>query len=355
MVHSTALLALVGTASAGSLLWDGRANDYADTSFLDEWSFSNPEGPYQYYIHGEGETSTYVNLDSSYKNPADTGSKQGIQITNDKTSSWNGQSMLRTELIPQTDAAINEGKVFYHFSMKTTETNAPSPDGEHQINFFESHFTEMKFGSEGGSDSNLHWYAGGESQWDAELVADEWHNVAYGIDFSAGTVEFYHSTGADDLEKIAGPVDVTADSNGADWHLGVLRLSNDGSTEDWQFSGVYIEEGDITTSVVSPGGSSESAEPASSGASKASSSSAVSSAASSASTVVRNPTTAASSTETASTPAASSTEAASTAAASSAKAASTTSSSAKAATTSSTGASSASEPEGSCVVEYVYV
>jgi hypothetical protein len=223
--------------------------------------------------------------------------------------------MLRTELIPQTSAAINKGKVYYHFSMQHTGTNAPSPSGEHQINFFESHFTEMKYGSQGGSDNHLHWYAGGQSQWDAELVAGTWHNVAYGIDFSAGTVEFYHSTGADALKKIAGPISASTDSNGADWHLGVLRLTNDGSTEDWNFSGVYIESGDITTSVVSPGGSSSA--PASSSPSKASSAS------SSASTVIRTPTTTASST--------------------------------KPATTSSALTSTSVQAESSCVVEYVYV
>jgi len=240
--------------------------------------------------------------------------------------------MLRTELIPQTSAAINKGKVYYHFSMQHTGTNAPSPAGEHQINFFESHFTEMKYGSQGGSDNHLHWYAGGQSQWDAELVADTWHNVAYGIDFSAGTVEFYHSTGADALKNIAGPVSASTDSNGADWHLGVLRLTNDGSTEDWNFSGVYIESGDLTTSVVSPGGS------ASAPAASSASSSKASSASSSASTVIRTPTT--------------------TAAASSTKLASTTSaaaSSTKPATTSSALTSSSAPAENSCVVEYVYV
>lgn len=235
--------------------------------------------------------------------------------------------MLRTELIPQTSAAINKGKVYYHFSLQTTSTNAPSPKGEHQINFFESHFTELKYGQEGGSDNHLHWYVGGKSQWDAELVAGAWHNVAYGIDFSAGTVEFYHSTGADDLKKIAGPVSASTDSNGADWHLGVLRLTNDGSTEDWNFSGVYIESGDLTTSVVSPGGGSASV--------PASSSSKASGASSSASTVIRTPTTAASSTKAAST----------TSAASSTKPASTTSAL----------SSTSAQAESSCVVEYVYV
>lgn len=227
--------------------------------------------------------------------------------------------MLRTELIPQTSAAINKGKVYYHFSMQTTDTNAPSPKGEHQINFFESHFTEMKYGQEGGSDNHLHWYVGGKSQWDTELVAGDWHNVAYGIDFSAGTVEFYHSTGADALKKIAGPVSASTDSNGADWHLGVLRLTNDGSTEDWNFSGVYIESGDLTTSIVSPGGSGSA--PASSG----SSSKASSAATSSPTTVVRNTST--------------------TSAASSTKAASTTSAL----------SSTSAQPQSSCKVEYVYV
>ena len=239
--------------------------------------------------------------------------------------------MLRTELIPQTSAAINKGKVFYHFSLQHTATNAPSPKGEHQINFFESHFTELKYGQEGGSDNHLHWYVGGKSQWDAELVAGDWHNVAYGIDFSAGTVEFYHSTGADALEKIAGPVSASTDSNGADWHLGVLRLTNDGSQEDWNFSGVYIESGDLTTSIVSPGGSGSGSAPVSSP-SKASSSAAASS----------------------TKPAASST---SVTASSSTKAASTTPAAASSteAVTSSSILSSSAAPESSCVVEYVYV
>jgi len=312
MVSATALLALIGTVSAGTVLWDGRANDYADSSFLDKWSWSSQVGPYQYYIHGSGSTKDYVNMDTSYKNPADTGSKQGIRITNDKTSSWNGQTMLRTELIPQTSAAINKGKVFYHFSMQHTGTNPPSPSGEHQINFFESHFTEMKYGAQGGSDNHLHWYAGGKSQWDAELTANTWHNVAYGIDFSAGTVEFYHSTGADALKKTAGPISASTDSNGADWHLGVLRLTNDGSTEDWNFSGVYIESGDITTSIVSPGGSAEAPAPASS-----------------------TPKSSASS--------------------STSKAPVTTSSVRSSSTTTKASATTSAQPESSCKVEYVYV
>ena len=282
MFTSTTLLVLATTVSAGTVLWDGRVNDYESSAFLDQWSFSNPVGAYQYYIHGSGAVSDYVNLDASYKNPADTGSKQGAKVTIDETAKWNGQTMLRTELIPQTTAAINKGKMYYHFSVKTTGTNKPTATNEHQIAFFESHFTELKYGASGSSNTNLQWHVGGVSKWDVELVADEWHNVAYEIDFDAGSVSFYHSTGSDALTKTAGPFDASTSSNGADWHVGVLRLpgSNDADgAEDWFFSGVYIESGDLTTSVNSAGGaaSDDSSIPASSAA-PASSKSAVTSA-----------------------------------------------------------------------------
>ncbi|KAF1839017.1 hypothetical protein BDW02DRAFT_626600 [Decorospora gaudefroyi] len=260
MFGKVSLLSALISAASAEILWDGRFNDMTSSSELSDWSFSNPVGSYQYYIHGSGDVTDYVNLDSSYKNPADISSKQGAKITIDSTSKWNGQTMLRTELIPQTTAAINKGKVYYHFSLKTSADNVPTATNEHQVAFFESHFTEMKYGASGSSNTNLQWCVGGVSQWDVELVADEWHNIAYEIDFDAGSVTFWHSTGSDALTKTAGPVDASTSSNGADWHLGVLRLpgSNDGTgAEDWYFSGVYVESGDITTLVNSAGGSAD--------------------------------------------------------------------------------------------------
>lgn len=152
---------------------------------LQSGSWSNQVGPYQYYIHGSGNVSEYVNLSPSYKNPADTFSKQGVKITIDGTSFWNGQTMRRTELIPQTAAPINKGKVYYHFSMKRSSTNAPSVDMEHQVNFFESHFTEMKYGwisgESGTTDTNLQWMVSSSSHWKTTFTADQWYNFAYEI------------------------------------------------------------------------------------------------------------------------------------------------------------------------------
>lgn len=69
--------------------------------------------------------------------------------------------MWRTELIPQTSTNIGTGTQYYHFSLKTSTTNppdvslnsiqfhlmglifSPQPTFEHQILFFESHFTEV--------------------------------------------------------------------------------------------------------------------------------------------------------------------------------------------------------------------
>jgi hypothetical protein len=54
-----------------------------------------------------------------------------------------------------------------------------------------------------------------------------WHNIAYEIEFPS-RVTFWHSEGGEPLTKKAGPVAVSASSNGADWHLGVLELPRSG-------------------------------------------------------------------------------------------------------------------------------
>ncbi|KAH6643635.1 hypothetical protein C7974DRAFT_1907 [Boeremia exigua] len=259
LCKTTLLNALVSVASAGTILWDGRFNEFTSSADLNNWSWANQVGPYQYYIHGSGPVTSYVNLSPSFKNSGDTNSKQGAKITIDSTAKWNSD-MWRTELIPQTKAAINQGTVYYHFSIKRSTTNVPSATNEHQIAFFESHFTELKYGwisgEQGVSNTNLQWMVGGQSKWKVDLKADEWHNVVYEINFSSQQVTFWHSTGNNTLVKTAGPFAASTSSNGADWHLGVLRLprqGNDGTTaEDWYFSGVYVESGSLTTSVVSP-------------------------------------------------------------------------------------------------------
>lgn len=170
----------------------------------------------------------YVNLATSFKNPADTSSTQGVKVTIDPTALWNSD-MWRTELIPQTKSNLGTGRLYYHFSMKKSGTNSPDPAYEHQVNFLcvsisarcfwfasankgfsESHFTEMKYGWVNGNaspapDNNLRWFVGGQSKWNVDWVPDVWHNFAYDINFSSGTVTLWHSTGSAALVQTAGP------------------------------------------------------------------------------------------------------------------------------------------------------
>ncbi|KAL1873517.1 hypothetical protein Daus18300_003880 [Diaporthe australafricana] len=279
---------LVGLAAAGTKVWDGSFDDLTTTDLAD-WSWSNQAGPYQWYIHGDSDTSSYLDFTADAAGP---GATKGAKVTLDSTAYWNGQNMRRTELIPSvTDtSSITSGTLYYHFSMKREATNAPSVNREHQIAFFESHFTELKYGwisgEAGESDDQLRWYANSESQWNATLDAGIWHNFAYEIDFDASTVAFWHSTGSDALTKVVSAVSASVSSNGADWHVGVLELARDGyedATEDLFFSGVYIESGDLTTTFSSSGSSSGSGAAASSSVEAAAPSSAVASSAAAAS------------------------------------------------------------------------
>ncbi|CAN8101674.1 unnamed protein product [Discula destructiva] len=280
MVKQSALAALaahlIGLVAAGTTEWSGSFNDMT-TASLEDWSWSNQVGEYQWYIFGTGTTSDYLAFDAAYANPDDASSTKGAKVSLTSTAYWNGQTMRRTELIPQAadTTAITSGTVYYHFSMKRADTNAPSVAREHQIAFFESHFTEMQYGlSAGGAgagDTTLRWMANSAEQWNTTMDAGVWHNCAYEIDFDAGTVGFWHSTGGDALTQVVAPVAASVSSNGADWHVGVLELPVTGvadADEDLYFSGVYIESGELTTAFT-----------AGSGASSASSSSAVASSA----------------------------------------------------------------------------
>ncbi|KAI0075098.1 hypothetical protein K474DRAFT_1676653 [Panus rudis PR-1116 ss-1] len=250
-----ASLVFLGGVRAGTKVWDGSFNSYSTAADFDKWSWSNEVGSYQWYIHGSQPTSHYLALDPAYKNPADTAETHGLKVTIDSTATWNS-NMERTELIPQTTANLGTGNLFYHFSVKRSATNPPNSAYEHQVVFFESHFTELKYGV-GPNPTDLQWMVSGVSHWSTPFTADTWFNFAYDIDFSAGTVGLWASAGSAPLTKVVQNVAASTYTNSEDWHLGVLRIVNDPTPEDWYFSGVYIESGPITTSIGSgsPGSS----------------------------------------------------------------------------------------------------
>ncbi|KAJ7644187.1 hypothetical protein FB45DRAFT_897172 [Roridomyces roridus] len=253
MALLTLLLAAIGV-NAGTTVWSGNFNSYPNSASFDTWSFSNEVGEYQWYIHGTQNTSEYLSLSPSYKNPADSSETNGLKLTVDSTSTWNSQ-FERTELIPQTSANLGTGNLLYHFSISTGQagsTNYPVTSIEHQICFFESHFTELKVGV-APNPTHLTWMVTEVDHWDTPWTPGVWYNFAYDIDFTAQTVGLWASNGSAPLVKVVQNVPAATSTNSADWHLGVLRINPTG-TEDYFFSGVYIESAPITTSVGTGGG-----------------------------------------------------------------------------------------------------
>ena len=57
------------------------------------------------------------------------------------------------------------------------------PAEEHQILFFESHFTELKIGV-APNNTDLSWCVSGTPQWSTSWDANTWYNFAYDIDVS---------------------------------------------------------------------------------------------------------------------------------------------------------------------------
>ncbi|KAG9101812.1 hypothetical protein FRC07_010275, partial [Ceratobasidium sp. 392] len=231
---------------AGTVVWDGSFEPFTTPDDFAKWSWANQVGTYQYYIHGSGPPSDYLALSSSYKNPAITRESRGLKMSISPTATWNS-NMERIELIPQTTANLGTGNLFYHFSVKRSNTNAPNSALEHQVMFFESHFTELKYGING--DTDLHWCVGGVSKWQTPFTADTWFNFAYDINFSSGTVGLWASTNGSPLTKVVANIAASTSTNSADFHVGVLRIVNQAGIEDWYVSGVYIEQGPITTAI----------------------------------------------------------------------------------------------------------
>ncbi|KIP05155.1 carbohydrate-binding module family 1 protein [Phlebiopsis gigantea 11061_1 CR5-6] len=287
------VLGLLAGARAGTTIWSGSFNSYATVADFDNWSWSNEVGEYQWYIHGTEPTSHYLALDPSFKNPADTSETHGLKMSIDSSATWNSQ-MERCELIPQTTENLGQGELFYHFSIMQNGTNPPESTLEHQIFFFESHFTELKYGVSP-SPTDLQWMVQEVPYWSSPFTAGTWFNFAYDIDFSAGTVGLWASTGGAPLTKVAQNVAASTSTNSEDFHVGILRIVNDPTPEDYYVSGVYIETGPITTAI---GSGSSGSSPSSSSASSASSSSAPASSASSSTAPVSSTSSAAGPTQT---------------------------------------------------------
>ncbi|QRV73135.1 glycoside hydrolase family 131 protein [Ceratobasidium sp. AG-Ba] len=265
-------VALLAPSALGAVVWDGRFNNYSSATDLDKWSWSNQVGQYQTYIygnlHGEKASSWYT-LGSQYKNPATTTAKQGVKVKITANSIWNGGTMLRSELIPQTTASLS-GHLYYHVSLQIPTVNAPDPNYEHQIVFWEGHYADIKYGQLSGQNGVadvLRVITGGKTIWSVTPTKGTWYNFILETGSPGG---LWVSTGSSQLTKVySGSLN---GNGGTDWHVGILRLPN-GNTNTiseeniyyrqvplhftrshpnkrglFTYSGVYVEDSGPTTS-----------------------------------------------------------------------------------------------------------
>lgn len=116
----------------------------------------------------------------------------------------------------------------------------PSTSYEHQIFFFESHFTELKLGISPNM-TQLSWCIQSQPQVSFAFTPGMWYNFAYDIDFTAGTVGLWASQGSAALVRVAANKAASTSTNSADFHVGLLAMNQGSFAEDWYISGVYIE------------------------------------------------------------------------------------------------------------------
>ncbi|KAI0603295.1 hypothetical protein F4775DRAFT_587812 [Biscogniauxia sp. FL1348] len=203
MKKATLLTAALAQAATAALLWDGRFNDLGPRQVVmkqSSWALPQPFSP-------------------DYKNPADAGSKQG-----GPGSRWTAR---RSGTARTCGGGDQPGEGVLPLQPDAGGARPAST----RFCFFESHFAEMKYGWISGEQG---WFMVEQgSRWKAEWAPDVWHNVAFEIDFGSNTVGFWHSEGADLLERAVAPVAAAStSSNGADWHLGVLELPRSGYSDD---------------------------------------------------------------------------------------------------------------------------
>ncbi|KAF8747299.1 Carbohydrate-binding module family 1 protein [Rhizoctonia solani] len=195
-------LAAAALARAGTVVWDGSFDPFNTPDDFNKWSWANRAGTYQYV--GDGYTS------------------YGAHGVN-----------------PEGTANLGTGNLFYHFSVKRSNTSAPNSALEHQVMFFESHFTELKYGV-GSNPTDLQWFVSGSNKWSTPFVADTWFNFAYDIDFDAKTVGLWASTGGAPLTKVVQNIAANTFT---------VSVKENWSQNGTPKRGVYIESGPITTAI----------------------------------------------------------------------------------------------------------
>ncbi|KAL2271547.1 hypothetical protein VTJ83DRAFT_918 [Remersonia thermophila] len=269
---AAAVLAALAASVDAAVLGDGRLNELPSSAGLNRRSWAN-QGTASTARARSSATAT-CRPTARHKNPADTGSRQGVKITLDSTAYPNGQNHAARRAHPAEARAGHPTAAGSTptFSLVRRDANRAErlPRAPDRL-LRKSRFAEREHGWIGGeqaqSNPSLQWTANQQS-WLEDGVEGPGGLGARALptqctrglyiycDFSANRVGLWRSEGGAPLHQVVPPVSVPTSSNGADWHLGVQELPrsgcSDATNEDFCFSGVYIEDGAITTVMSGP-------------------------------------------------------------------------------------------------------
>ncbi|KAF8760056.1 Microtubule binding [Rhizoctonia solani] len=264
LLPSLSAVVLLAPSVLGAIVWDGRFNNYSGRGAAKlERTRPTSTGIYMYaqvdvdipptthecWVFRE-KRHRHGTRSGQYKNPATTTAKQGVKVKINANSIWNGGTMLRSELIPQTTSSLS-GHLYFHVSLQIPTVNPPDPNYEHQIVFWEAagHYADIKYGQLAGQNGVadvLRVITGGKTIWSVTPVKGTWYNFILETGSPGG---LWVSTGGNALTKVySGSLN---GNGGTDWHIGALRLPNGNTNtiteENIYYSGVYVEDSGPTT------------------------------------------------------------------------------------------------------------
>lgn len=247
---------LVGPAAAAdkTLPWDGRGYDLTvDTltnKYLTHILTMRNNGT-------NGNPADYVTIDENGRSPEFNEDTGVISIGVDGKAQFKDQTNFRRSELVQNVAADTTGTTFFRTSVMKKEAFL-NPYAWQMI-FPESHIFEIRVDATASPPKIIYLNNGTwDAKWETEFVPGTWYNFGIGISAASSgngsIVEFYTSEGDKELALEAKHEVVTEFPSTYEFHIGLLTLSDDGSTPKMNakqdivsYNGVSVESAGPTT------------------------------------------------------------------------------------------------------------
>lgn len=255
---ASALVAVQAQTTNMPLPWDGRGYDLTVDTLTDK-----------YLTHiltmrdntTTGDPADWVSVDQAGRDSynGDTGV---INIGVDAESIFQTQYNFRRSELVQFIEGNAEGTTFFRTSFKKDEAFLNAY--QWQIIFPESHTFEIRVDATLDPPMLIYLNNGTwDAKWETEFVPGTWYNFGIGVSKGSttnSTLEFYTSTGDEDLVLTATHDTVSEFASSYEFHIGLLTLSSDGSQpamaaeqDILSFNGVSVESEVVTAAAVDAG------------------------------------------------------------------------------------------------------